>query len=68
MWTVETAILWMVGVPVLGILFFLLRSHFKADKRARRRGESHRPVISPGHGPTVQPPADADKAKRHGNR
>ena len=45
-------ILWIVGIPALGFLLFLLRRHFSAETRARRRrGQSHRPVISQKHGP-----------------
>jgi hypothetical protein len=62
-------ILWIIGVPALGVLLFLLRGHFSAETRARRRrGESHRPVMSPKHGPTVRSAIDVDKPKRDRKR
>jgi hypothetical protein len=57
-------ILWIIGIPALGVLLFLLRGHFSAETRARRRrGQSHRPVISQKHSPTVRPAVNADKPK-----
>jgi hypothetical protein len=62
--TIENPILWIIGVPALGVLLFLLRGHFSAETRARRRrGESHRPVVSHKHGPTVRAVVNAGKAK-----
>jgi hypothetical protein len=47
MFTIENAILLLIGVPALGVLLFLMGRHFSAKTRERRRrGESHRPVIS----------------------
>ena len=57
-------ILWIIGIPALGVLLFLLRGHFSAETRARRRrGQSRRPVISQKHGPTVRSAVNADKPK-----
>ena len=53
----------LIGVPALGVLLFLLRGHFSAETRERRRGQSHRPVISQKHGPTVRSAVDVDKPK-----
>ena len=69
MFTIENPILWLLGVPALGVLLFLLRGHFSAATRERRRrGESHRPVISQKHGPTVRAVVDVDKSKRDRKR
>jgi hypothetical protein len=47
MFAIGNPILWIIGVPALGVLLFLMGSHFSAKTRERRRrGESHRPVIS----------------------
>jgi len=52
--TIENPILWLLGIPALGILLFLLRGHFSANARSQhRRGQSHRPVISQEHSPAV---------------
>ena len=65
MFTIENPILLLIGVPALGILLFLLRGHFSAKTRERRRrGQSHRPVISQKHGPTVRSAVNAGKLKR----
>jgi hypothetical protein len=69
MFTIENPFLWLIGVPALGVLLFLLRGHFSAETRARRRrGESHRPVISQQHGPTVRAAVNAGKPKRDRKR
>jgi len=65
MFTIENPILWIIGVPALGVLLFLLRGHFSAETRERRRrGKSHRPVVSRKRGPTVKLAVDVDKPKR----
>jgi len=52
-------------VIALGILLYLLRRRFSAEKRERRRREkSHRPVISRKRGPSVKLAVDVDKSKR----
>ena len=69
MFDIGNPILWIIGVPALGVLLFLLRGHFSAERRAqRRRGESHRPGISQKHGPTVRSVVDVDKPKRDRKR
>jgi len=69
MFDIGNPILWIIGVPALGVLLFLLRGHFSAETRERRRrGESHRPVISQKHGPTVRSAVDVDKPKRDRKR
>jgi hypothetical protein len=61
---VGNPILWLVGVPALGIIFFLLRGRFNAEARARRRRErSNRPVISRKRGPTVKLAVNVGKPK-----
>jgi len=46
------------------VLLFLLRGHFSAETRERRRrGKSHRPVISRKQGPTVKLAVNAGKPK-----
>ncbi len=61
MFTIENPFLWLVGLPALGILLFLLRGHFKAETRERRRGESHRPLASQKHAPPVRAAANEPK-------
>jgi hypothetical protein len=69
MFTIENPILWLFGVPALGVLLFLLRGHFSAETRERRRrGKSHRPVVSRKRGPTVKLAVDVDKPKRDRKR
>lgn len=69
MFDVENPILWIIGVPALCVLLFLLRGHFSGEARERRRrGRSHRPVVSRKHGPTVRLAADVGKPKRDGKR
>jgi hypothetical protein len=69
MFDIGNPILWIVGVPALGVLLFLLRGHLSAETRERRRrGQSHRPVISQKHGPTVRSAVDVDKPKRDRKR
>ena len=63
MFTIENPILWLVGLPALGVLLFLLRGHFSAKTLERRRGESHRPVISQQHVPTGRATINAGKPK-----
>jgi hypothetical protein len=68
MFTIENPFLWLIGLPALGVLLFLLRGHFNAETRERRRGESHRPVISEKQGPTVRSADNAGKPKRDRKR
>jgi hypothetical protein len=64
MFDIGNPILWIIGVPALGVLLFLLRGHFSAETRAqRRRGQSHSPVISQTHGPTARSAVNAGKPK-----
>ena len=63
MFNIGNPVLWIIGVPALGVLLFLLHGHFSAETRERRRGQSHRPVISQNHGPTVRSAVDVDKPK-----
>jgi len=65
MFTIENPYLWVIGVPTLGVILFLLGNHFSVEKRARRRrGQSHRPVISRKHGPTVKFAVNTGKSER----
>jgi len=55
---------WVIGVIALAVVLFLLRGHFSAEARARRRREkSHRPVVSRKQGPTVKLAVNAGKPK-----
>ncbi len=64
MFDMRNPILWIVGVPALGGLLLALRGHFSAEAQARRRrGKSHRPVISRKQGPTVKLAVNAGKPK-----
>ena len=61
---IRNPMVWLIGVLALGIVFFLLRGHFSAEARARRRREkSNRPVISRKKGPTVKLAVNAGKPK-----
>jgi hypothetical protein len=69
MFDMGNSILWIIGVPALGVLLFLLRGHFSAETRERRRrGKSHWPVISRKQGPTVRLAVNAGKPKRDRKR
>lgn len=69
MFHVGNPILWLIGVIALGIIFFLLRGHFSAEARARRRRErSNRPVISRKQGPSVKLAVNAGKPERDRKR
>ena len=64
MFDMGNSILWIIGVPALGVLLFLMRGHFSAETRdRRRRGESHRPAISRKQGPPVRLAGNAGKPK-----
>jgi beta-lactamase regulating signal transducer with metallopeptidase domain len=66
---ISNSILWLIGVLALGIVLFLVRGHFTAEARERRRREkSHRRLISRKQGPTVQLAVDVDKPKRDRKR
>lgn len=55
---------WFVGIVACAGAFFLLRGHFTAAARERRRREkSHGRVVSRKHGPTVRLAVDVDKPK-----
>ena len=61
---IRNPVVWLIGVITLGIVLFLLRGHFSAETRERRRrGKSHRPVISRKQGPTVKLAVNAGKPK-----
>jgi len=57
-------IVWLIGIIVLTVVFFLLRGLFTADARERRRRDkSHKPVVSRKQGPTVRLAVEVDKPK-----
>lgn len=59
------AILWLMGSLVLVGLFVLVRGHFSAEVRARRRRDrSHGPVVSRKRGPTVKLAVAVGERKR----
>ena len=61
---IRNPVVWLIGILAIGLEFFLLRGHFNAEARARRRREkSHRPVISRKQGPTVKLAVKAGKPK-----
>ena len=58
-------VVWLIGIIAPAVVFFLLRGHFTAEARARRRREkSNRPVVSRKQGPTVRLAVAVDKPKR----
>jgi hypothetical protein len=60
-------ILWLLGIPAIGVLLFLLAGHFNAEARERRRRmRSHRPVVSRKPGPTVKFAVNTGKSKSRG--
>jgi hypothetical protein len=60
----RSPVVWLIGILALAVAFFLLRGHFTAETRGRRRREkSHRPVISRKQGPTVKLAVNAGKPK-----
>ena len=62
-------VVWLIGIIALAFAFFLLRGHFTAEARARRRREkSNRPVVSRKQGPTVRLAVDVSKPKRNRKR
>jgi hypothetical protein len=64
---IESPFAWLIGLPAIGLALFLLRRHFSAEARERRRRDrSHRRVVSSKQGPTVKLAANSGKPK--GNR
>ena len=62
---IRNPLFWLIGVVVLVAVVSLVRSHFSAEARERRRREkSHRPVVSRKQGPTVKLAVDVGKPKR----
>ena len=62
-------VVWLISVIVLTFAFLLMRGHFTAEARERRRREkSHRRVISRKQGPTVRLAVDVDKPRRDRKR
>jgi hypothetical protein len=57
-------VLWLIFFMLLSVAVLLLRGHFSAEARARRRRErSNRPAISRKQGPTVRLGVNAGKPK-----
>jgi hypothetical protein len=66
---IRNLVLWLVSAILLVVLLVLVRGHFSAEARARRRRDkSHRPVISRKRGPTVRLAVNAGKPKRDRKR
>jgi hypothetical protein len=62
---IRNPLFWLLDVVVLAAALSLVRSHFSAEARERRRREkSHRPVVSRKQGPTVRLAVDAGKPRR----
>jgi hypothetical protein len=58
-------VVWLIGIIAVAIVLFLMRGHFTAEARERRRrAKSHRRVVSRKQGPTVRLAVDVDKSKR----
>ncbi|HOX58334.1 MAG TPA: hypothetical protein P5205_14990 [Candidatus Paceibacterota bacterium] len=69
MFDITNPILWLTGIIALAVVFFLLRGHFNAEARARRRRDkSNRPIISRKQGPSIRLAVDVDKPKRERKR
>ena len=57
-------VLWLIVLVLAGAAFFLLRGHFSAEARERRRRErSHRPVVSTANRPMVKLAVETEKPK-----
>jgi hypothetical protein len=62
---IRNPLLWLISVIVLIVVLSLVRGHFSAEARERRRREkSHRPVTSRKQGPTVKLAVNVDKPSR----
>jgi len=62
-------VVWLIGIIAVAIVVFLMRGHFTAEARERRRrAKSHRRVVSRKQGPTVRLAVDVDKPKRDRKR
>jgi hypothetical protein len=69
MFGLGNSVLWPIGALALAAVLLLLRGHFTAEARERRRRErSHRRVLSRKQGPTVRLAVDVDKPKRDPRR
>lgn len=69
MFDLGNPILWIIGVPALGVLLFLLRGRFSNEARERRRrGQNHKLVVFQKHGPTDRSTVNAGKPKGDRNR
>jgi hypothetical protein len=61
---IRNPVLWLIGAIVLGLVLVLLRGHFTAAARERRRRDrSHQPVVSRKQGPSVKLAVNAGKSK-----
>jgi hypothetical protein len=64
MFEAENPIIWLISVIALGLVLILLRGHFTAAARERRRRDrSHQPVVSRKQGPGVKLAVNAGKSK-----
>ena len=62
MFDIANPVLWLIGFIVLAAVFLLLRGHFSAEARERRRRErSHKPVVSTAHRPMVRLAVETEK-------
>ena len=62
-------VVWLVGVILLAAVAILVRNHFGAEARERRRRDrSHGPVISRKRGPAIRLAVDMDDRKRKRQR
>ena len=62
-------VVWLIGIVAFAVAFFLLRGHFTAEARERRRRErSHRRVVSRKQGPAVRLAVDVDEPERDRKR
>ena len=64
---IGTFVLWLILAILLVGLLLLVRSHFGAEAKARRRRDkSHRPIVSTKRGPTVKLAVNVDRTKDGG--
>jgi hypothetical protein len=62
MFDIGNPVFWLIGIILVAAGFSLLRRHFSAESRERRRRDrNHGRVISRRHGPSVRLAVDTKK-------
>jgi hypothetical protein len=65
MFNTENPLLWLAGLLLAAGLVWLLRGHFGAAARERRRRErSHGRVVSKGRGPMIKLAVETERPKK----